>query len=154
MLNYYDYDIYLTEIPHEISLGFSITGCPLRCKGCQWEVLWDRDKGEPLTLDVFSGICSKNREASCILFFGGEWDFHLMALLKFAKENHPRFNLALYSGQELSFFEDTEYMKLLDYLKVGQYVEELGGLQSPSTNQRLFRLEDGKIAEEYFLWRH
>lgn len=154
MLNYYDYDIYLTEIPKEISIGFSMTGCPLHCRGCQWEPLWDASLGNPLTLDVFSGILSKNRSASCVLFFGGDWDFHLLTLLKFAKENHPRFKRALYSGQELSFFEDTQYMELLDYLKTGPYIEELGGLQSPETNQKLFRLENGKIEEEYILWPH
>ena len=35
-------------------------------------------------------------------------------------------------------------LALLDYLKLGPYDERLGGLDSPTTNQRFYRVERGK----------
>ena len=152
MLNYYDCDIYLNEIPGEISLGISFTGCPIHCRGCHWEPLWDNRLGSPLTYETLEYMITRNNYASCILFMGGEWDKFLINFIKYVRGGYPDKKTALYSGQELAFFEDTEYMDYLDYLKVGPYIEELGGLQSPDTNQRLFRLENGEIEEDLTLW--
>lgn len=152
MPNYYDCDIYLNEIPGEISLGISFTGCPIHCKGCHWEPLWDNRLGSPLTYETLEYMIAKNRYASCILFMGGEWDKFLINFIKYVKGGYPDKKTALYSGQELAFFEDTEYMDYLDYLKVGPYIEELGGLQFPSTNQRLFKLDNGEIEEDLTKW--
>ena len=152
MLNYYDCDIYLNEIPGEISLGISFTGCPIHCRGCHWEPLWDNRLGSPLTYETLEYMITKNNYASCILFMGGEWSKFLINFIKYVRGGYPDKKTALYSGQELAFFEGTEYMDYLDYLKVGPYIEELGGLQSPDTNQRLFRLENGEIEEDLTLW--
>ena len=35
-------------------------------------------------------------------------------------------------------------LPLLNYLKLGPYDERLGGLESPTTNQRFYRVEQGK----------
>ena len=35
-------------------------------------------------------------------------------------------------------------LPLLDFLKLGPYDERLGGLDSPATNQRFYRVERGK----------
>ena len=35
-------------------------------------------------------------------------------------------------------------LALLDYLKLGPYDERFGGLDSPTTNQRFYRIERGK----------
>ena len=32
--------------------------------------------------------------------------------------------------------------KAFDYVKLGQYIESLGGLKSPTTNQRLYKREN------------
>lgn len=152
MLNYYDCDIYLNEIPGEISLGISFTGCPIHCRGCHWEPLWDNRLGSPLTYETLEYMITKNNYASCILFMGGEWSKFLINFIKYVRGGYPDKKTALYSGQELAFFEGTEYMHYLDYLKVGPYIEELGGLQSPDTNQRLFKLENGEIEEDLTLW--
>lgn len=83
---------------------------------------------------------------------GGEWDESLINFIKYVKGGYPEKKTALYSGQELAFFEGTEYMDYLDYLKVGSYMKKLGGLQSPTTNQRLFKLDNGEIEEDLTLW--
>lgn len=97
-------------------------------------------------------MITRNSYASCILFMGGEWSKFLINFIKYVRGGYPDKKTALYSGQELAFFEGTEYMDYLDYLKVGPYIEELGGLQSPDTNQRLFRLDNGEIEEDLTLW--
>ncbi|HIR81761.1 MAG TPA: anaerobic ribonucleoside-triphosphate reductase activating protein, partial [Candidatus Limiplasma merdipullorum] len=39
---------------------------------------------------------------------------------------------------------------MLDYLKLGHYDERLGGLDSPTTNQRFFRIEAGKLFDQTY----
>lgn len=50
-----------------------------------------------------------------------------------------------YSGkQELSKDIDIENF---DYIKLGPYIEDLGGLKSPNTNQRLYKIIDGEMID-------
>lgn len=42
---------------------------------------------------------------------------------------------------------------LLDYLKTGHYDEKLGGLDCPTTNQRFYRLESGRLIDRTTLFR-
>ena len=41
--------------------------------------------------------------------------------------------------------------RYLSYLKVGPYIEELGGLNSPTTNQRFLDLIHNKVLNNYFV---
>ena len=50
-----------------------------------------------------------------------------------------QFQTALYTGRELDYFEDN-FLNYLNYIKVGRYIEKLGGLKSPETNQRIIKL--------------
>ena len=45
------------------------------------------------------------------------------------------------------------FLPMLDYLKLGHYDERLGGLDSPTTNQRFFRIEAGKLFDQTYLFR-
>ena len=45
------------------------------------------------------------------------------------------------------------FLPMLDYLKLGHYDERLGGLDSPTTNQRFFRIEAGKLIDQTDLFR-
>ncbi|WP_231731034.1 4Fe-4S cluster-binding domain-containing protein [Lacimicrobium alkaliphilum] len=38
------------EVPDEVSLAFTITGCPLACAGCHSRDTWDPDKGRRLAM--------------------------------------------------------------------------------------------------------
>ena len=40
-----------------------------------------------------------------------------------------------------------------DYIKLGPYIEQLGGLDSETTNQRLYRVEEGRLFRDikYFI---
>lgn len=151
MLRYVDVDVYTTEIPDRLCAGISFTGCPIHCYECQWRELWDTDIGKRFDYEALASICANAALCDCILFMGGEWDNDLVEYLKWIKTN-TNYKTALYSGRTLQYFLkrdiNNQIFHYLDYLKVGRYLKRLGGLQSPITNQRLYRLKDGQIVED------
>ncbi len=58
----------------------------------------------------------------------------------------------LYSGADSTAPFQSIFL-LLDYLKVGAYDEHLGGLDSPTTNQRFYQVENGLLEEKTQLFR-
>ena len=57
-------------------------------------------------------------------------------LARCIKEEYPQLKVAWYSGlPKIHKDIDTFYF---DYIKVGPFIEELGGLDKPTTNQRLY----------------
>lgn len=128
----------LQEVPGEISLALSISGCPLRCKGCHSQETYKKDFGKELTEQELDRLLKKHKHISCVLFYGGEWEIDTLTnyLIKIKNKG---LKTALYSGFELDFFSN-EFLKHLDFIKVGSYIEELGGLGSENTNQRFIIL--------------
>lgn len=130
------------EIPDEISLSFSISNCPNRCEGCHSPHLRE-DCGE----DVFWKLPPMLRKykdiISCVLFFGGDdkkQKTDLKVALYYCKLKG--FKTALYSGFDT--WPANDILEQLDYVKIGSYKKDLGGLKSSSTNQRLYKKENGK----------
>ncbi|MCL2329405.1 MAG: 4Fe-4S cluster-binding domain-containing protein [Bacteroidetes bacterium] len=56
----------------------------------------------------------------------------------------PTIKTAWYSGKSEIH---PNAMRFFDYIKIGDYREELGGLQSPATNQRLYKIENEKLLD-------
>ena len=137
----------LTEVPDELSVYFNITGCPLRCKYCHSREFWKAKKGMELTQEKFvSAIQQFLPGISCVLFLGGEWyPDKLYPLLRLAH----RYDLktALYTGLELEEIPK-QLRNVLDYLKVGRYDANLGGLSCKTTNQRMYTLKDGMVQND------
>lgn len=94
---------------------------------------------------------------SCVLFLGGEWEIEqLIELLQTVKNTNPSLKTCLYTGLELE--EIVEFIEqevngqvdigwtyifennLLDYLKTGRWIRELGGLDNKNTNQRFYKV--------------
>lgn len=141
-MRYTDMTIVLQEIPGEISLALTITGCPLRCEGCHSRHTWNKRKGELLTSEVFASLLDKyDGMITCVVFFGGEWyEEELIALLQIAKSRNVK--TALYTGLD----DVSQQLKdNLTFLKVGPYQNQNGGLADPATNQRLYVIETGEI---------
>ena len=136
---YYSYpQIVLQEVPGEISLALSISGCPLRCKGCHSTETYDPNFGTELTEDELNRLLKKYKHISCVLFYGGEWELETLTnYLKLIKNKGLK--TCLYTGFELEFF-DYEFLKNLNYIKTGPYIKELGGIGSPTTNQKFIIL--------------
>ncbi len=144
MLRYKDTNIVLQEIPGEITLVFTITGCSLNCKGCHSPYLWKKGTGNELSDDFIIELINKYKGIiSCVLFMGGEWESDLVNKIKLC--NDYGLKTALYTGLNLDEVESSnkELLTALSYIKVGRWIEELGGLSSITTNQRLINLKTG-----------
>lgn len=133
--------IVFQEVPNEISLCFSITGCKMGCKGCHSTELWQANNGSPLSNQVFEKWLTKYQGLiTCVIFFGGEWQpSALIEKLKTAKKLHLK--TCLYSGQQ---YVDIHISQYLNYLKTGAWREELGGLDSPTSNQIFRNMQTGE----------
>lgn len=140
MLRYTDYDIVFQEIPDETTLALNLSGCPNRCPGCHSPQL-QRDIGEPLTAEALETLLARYAGSiSCVCLMGGDGDPQAVAALAaHLRRVHPELRTGWYSGRA----EPPVGLRpeLFDYLKLGPYIETLGGLRSPATNQRLWRLE-------------
>lgn len=132
---YYSYpQVSFQEVPDEVSLALSISGCPLACKGCHSAFTWDPTYGSPLTDEAFQHYLKKyGGLVTCILLYGGEWNLgRLHDLLRQAIA--AGYKTCLFTGLEHSELSITT-LSLLTYVKTGPYIQELGGLGSPNTNQ-------------------
>jgi len=146
-IKYYTKQICFQEIPDEVSLTYFITNCPNRCKNCHSPHL--RDDIGTLVSDTLEDDLEKNKDRiSCVLFMGGDDNLQISSLINSLEicKKHG-FKTALYSGYELDYLP-TVLLKMLDYVKIGPYVDELGGLKSVTTNQRLYRLNNAEIEED------
>lgn len=73
MLKYLDTKITFSEIPDEITLCISITGCKIGCKNCHSSYL-AKDIGEVLTIGRVEKLLEQNRGVTAICFMGGDND--------------------------------------------------------------------------------
>ncbi len=148
MLRFHNIQIVLQEVPDQISLCFNITGCPLRCRGCHSPFLWKEGSGEMLSDEVFISYIEKYKSMiSCVLFMGGEWEeTDLIQKLIIAKQYG--LNTCLYSGYDNI---SQNIKNHLTWLKTGTWIAELGGLDSPTTNQKFVEIASGGVLNHRFL---
>ncbi len=149
-LKIYSYDIVCQEVPDEVTLALNISGCPNRCPGCHSPWLAD-DVGEEMTGELMRGLIGKYEKAiTCVCFMGGDANpQHIEATARWIKEKYPDLKTAWYSGKQV-LPKDFDIMSM-DYIKVGPYIEKLGGLKSPTTNQVMYRIHpDGTMEKCLF----
>ena len=138
MLKYLKTDVVFQEIPNEMSLAIAISGCQVHCVGCNQRELWE-DKGEPLDVEALCGLLNQNQGVTCCLLLGGEHNIDaLTGLFQYA---HKRVKTAWYCGLDIIPKDKIGILEYLDFYKTGHYDAELGGLDSPTTNQKLFKKE-------------
>ena len=176
MLKFYNYDIVCQEIPDEVTLAINITGCPIHCPGCHSTWLWEDcgdvlcsfggDGGaapKEASVEVSGEASAQNPEANayfggleaivekyapcitCVCFMGGDaTPEEVAACSRRVRELWPSLKTGWYSGrQTLVAGVDA---KDFNYLKLGPYIAALGGLRSPRTNQKLYKVEtDGTL---------
>lgn len=149
MLKCYSYDIVCQEIPDEISLAVNISCCPNRCPGCHSPWLWE-EAGEEMTEDMLTSLISGYSAAiTCFCFMGGDAEpAEVERISRWIKSRWPHIKTAWYSGR--ADLPDGFDVKVLDYLKLGPYIEELGGLKSPDTNQVFYKVSpDGTLIKSH-----
>ena len=137
MLKYLNTQVTFSEIPDEITLCINITGCKVGCRNCHSSYLAE-DIGEELNIHSLKNLIDNNKGITCVSFMGGDSNpSDINTLAKWIKINYP-IKVAWYSGrQELN---KNIQLENFDYLKLGPYIEELGPLNSKTTNQRFYKV--------------
>ena len=157
MLKYISTDIVFQEVPNEISLAISITGCPNHCPDCHSKYLWE-DTGEELDeLALDKEISRYKDNITCVCFMGGDRDKQTVyKLAKHVKDNYDNLKVAWYSGaREI----DNDFpWSVFDYIKVGPYIQRYGPLDSANTNQYMLKKTGEKrwedITYEFYKNKH
>lgn len=135
VLRYIGTQVVFTEVPNEISLAIDITGCPHHCKGCHSPWLWSY-KGKELNGKELVDLIEANKGITTVLFMGGDQNLDsLKGLFSIVRANNLK--VAWYTGNERVSKSLYQY---LDYLKIGPYVKNLGGLDKKTTNQRFYKI--------------
>lgn len=140
-LKYLGTSIVLQEVPDEISLAINISGCTHKCKGCHSEYLWEY-KGRDLLGDIVDLLFKYDGFITCVCLMGG--DQNIEELNDCIEAIHSEgYKCCLYLGCD----EMPHGLKTVEYLKIGHYDKDLGGLNSPTTNQKMYKYENGNYID-------
>ncbi|MDR3189063.1 MAG: anaerobic ribonucleoside-triphosphate reductase activating protein [Prevotellaceae bacterium] len=148
MLKFLSYDVVFQEVPNEVTLAINISGCPNRCRGCHSPWLME-DAGEPLDEAALARLLREYGSAiTCVCFMGGDAAPREVERLAAAlrRANRHRLKVAWYSGRQT--LPDGCSLQRFDFVKLGPYIAPLGGLDCATTNQRFYRIENGKMLDE------
>ena len=128
-------DIVLEEIPDRVTLAVEISNCRGSCPGCHSPFL-KQDLGVELTPAAVDKLIGDNFGVNCFLLLGEGKDLQaLLGIAEHLRRTYPEIERAVYSGRTEV---EPEVYAAFDYVKVGPYVEALGPLNEPTTNQRLY----------------
>ena len=136
MLYYQGYTVSFQEVPDEVSLVVLVADCPHKCAGCHSPML-QKPIGYDLEKDLRKLIMDYDGAITCVCLMGeGKDPDALTEALWYIRDQG--FKTCLYTGKVCSSGLPID---LLDYLKVGPYIESLGGLDKPTTNQRMYKID-------------
>ena len=144
MLRLASYDIVFQEVPGEVSLALTLSGCPNRCKGCHSPELW-QSVGKDLSETLLDRLIQQYGSAiTCICFMGGDaFPQQVERLAAFVRTKQLK--TCWYSGKPV--LPSPCFLDTFDFVKLGPYVEQLGGLNKASTNQRFYRIENKQMLD-------
>ncbi|SHJ82082.1 radical SAM family protein [Propionispora hippei] len=135
----------LQEIPGEISVFFELGNCKQKCKGCHSPML-QIPLGKVHWTDIEEmahyAETEKSRGATAIVLMGGTTNgITFIDLMKTIKRLSKVLPVGIYSGAAVSSITtlSLKAIRSLTWLKAGEYREELGGLNSMTTNQRFYK---------------
>lgn len=121
-----------------------ISGCKNNCKGCHNKVLQDFDYGEDLdVVKYFTKLKERTKFYEAICIMGGDLlDQDIIEMMDFCKLLQVSFSdkeLWLFTGKQIQEIPE-ELLEIFDYIKVGEYKEELQQEGFPSSkNQKLLK---------------
>ncbi len=144
-MKFVSYDIVFQEVPGEVTLAINISNCPNGCKGCHSPHLME-DSGEILDENALTALLKKYGNAiTCVCFMGGDASpEEVLKLAKFVREYTVKLKTAWYSGNSELYKNAQDFF---DYIKLGKYIKAFGGLDSPTTNQRFYRIDVGNLID-------
>jgi len=140
-LKYIDSKVTFSEVPDEVTLCISISGCQIHCKDCHSKYLWE-NKGIDLTIEELDRLILYNSGITCICILGGNQDYEwLNKIFTHIMVKYPNIKRAWYSGEDLITSINKTSLLVLDYIKVGSYINSMGGLNNINTNQRFYKID-------------
>jgi len=144
MIKYLPEDVSVTfaEIPTEITLSINLSLCIRCCPGCHSPYL-QKDIGKELTFYIIDCLLFRHHGITCVLFLGGDNDKETLVTFAEYIRDKSDIKIGWYSGEDELDLD--YYGRYFDYIKVGSYKKDLGGLDSPTTNQRLYKISKDKI---------
>lgn len=143
-LKFVSYSVAMQEVPDEVSLVINISGCPYKCEGCHSDYLRTYS-GEFLIENVEKLYLEYKDLISCVCFMGGDQNkTELIIALKWFRTQNLK--TCLYTGTD-NISNVTDLIPYLDYIKMGHYSKELGGLGIKTTNQRMYKITNGYLTD-------
>ena len=140
-MKYADTKVVFREVPEELALAINISGCPVKCPGCHSSYL-TQDIGEIFDSGSLEALIARNPGITCVSFMGGDANpAYLKSLIIKMKETHPGLKACWYSGRTLENAGKYGMADVLDFIKVGPFIDECGPLDSPTTNQRFYQIQ-------------
>ena len=140
-MKYVDTMVVFREVPDEVTLAINISNCPVKCPGCHSSYL-AQDIGEVLDNESLAMLVKRNPGISCVSFMGGDAEPAMVRELALGlKKDNPALKTCWYSGRDRDHAKPM--LDAFDFVKVGPYIEELGPLDSLTTNQRFYCVKHG-----------
>lgn len=128
------YTVSFQEVPDEVSLCVLIGDCKYKCKGCHSPEM-QKPEGVNL-LCILPKTIEHYRDAiTCVCFMGDGQDITTL-LAAMDKCISYGLKVALYTGD---LHPSSAVKDRCTYIKTGTYEENLGGLDSRTTNQRMWK---------------
>jgi len=149
-LKYVNYGVVFQEVPNEITLAINISNCPYKCKGCHSDYLW-KNIGNYIDNDIDKLLNKYDEMITCVCFMGGDQEMEdLIELLK--KIKRKGLKTALYTGaDDISVVSSA--LPYLNFIKIGSYKENLGGLNSKTTNQKFYEVIENNLIDKTYLFQ-
>ena len=131
-----------------------LQGCSKGCIGCHNEAINSHGEGHFILIEDLVEIIITRCHNKKLTISGGEPLEQLSSLLILLKKlKKLKFDICLYTGWDLKQIPQV-ILNLLDYVKVGDFKKNLSNEPLHfvgSSNQKMYRLNNGQIAETYHL---
>lgn len=155
MLKYVDAVVTFAEIPDEITLCINLSNCPCHCEGCHSSYLAE-DIGIILDKNELFYLLKQHKGITCVCFMGGDAEpYQVLTLAREIKENLKDLKVGWYSGRDKLPTGIELNLQNFDIIKLGGYNKSLGPLNYPTTNQKFYKIIEGKMYDyTYLFWKN
>ena len=144
----YDVTTSFTEVPNRVSLCFWFSGCTSGCDGCHTPWLVEDVGKRTTTEEILETIARYDGMINAVCCLGG----YISVIIGCVDIVHQQTDhtICWYTENQLKTVAVARggiLLFQLDYVKVGTYNKDLGGLGSKTTNQRFYALNGPSTGE-------
>lgn len=130
------------DYPNRTAMVIFMSGCDIGCPNCHNPILQNPNIGAEISSEKIFAELQKRPLCSAIVFSGGDPLYQSDALISVCKDLHSRTKIGVYTGKTAKDVPE-ELLKYIDFLKTEPYIEKLGNLSSPTTNQKCWDVQGG-----------